>query len=185
MVSGSFPSNSHLSATFSILLRFGEYLGLVEATLAVTKKWLAIRAERYIFMSAKNIPSSQYYIIYSAPFGWPAPLYSPPKRCDQHQPKTCVGSVLGKPPRIAGTSTTICTRFISRAASLCTNLDGNLDVNLCPTLTAHSEPLPLSEVVHSNNPHLHNSFGMKPAFGPVFCHRFVSNYCVSPHDFCF
>ena len=45
----------------------------------------------YIFMRSKNMLSSQYYIIYSPPFGWSAPLYSPPKRCEQNQPKTgCV-----------------------------------------------------------------------------------------------
>jgi len=61
-------------------------------TLAALKKWLAIQTARYIFMSAKNMPSSQHYIIHSPPFGWPAPLYFPPKRCEQHQPKTgCVG----------------------------------------------------------------------------------------------
>jgi len=102
----------------------------------------------YIFMRAKNMPSSQYYIIYSLPFGWPAPLYSPPKRCEQHQTKTgCVVEVLGKPHLIAGASTTICTRFISRAAPLCTNLDGNLR----PTLTAHSEPLPFSELAETGS----------------------------------
>jgi len=50
-------------------------------------------------------------------------------------------------PLIAGASTTICTRFISRAAPLCTNLDGNL----CPTLTAHSEPLPFSELAETGS----------------------------------
>jgi len=55
--------------------------------------------------------------------------------------------VLGKLPLIAGASTTICARFISRAAPLCTNLDGNL----CPTLTAHSEPLPFSELAETGS----------------------------------
>jgi len=112
------------------------------------------------------MPSSQYYIIYSPPFGWSAPLYSPPKRCEQHQPKTgCVGEVLGNPPLIAGASTTIGTRFISRAAPLCTNLDGNL----CPTLTAHSEPLLFSELAETGSRQIihtsqySNSFGMSSA----------------------
>jgi len=110
--------------------------------------WLTIRMARYIFMRSKNMPSSQYCIIYSPLFGWSAPLYSPPKRCEQHQPKTgCVDQVLGKPPLIAGASTTICTRYISRAAPLCTNLDGNL----CPTLTAHPEPLPSSELAETGS----------------------------------
>jgi len=101
---------------------------------AVTEKWLSIRTARYIFMSVKNMPSSQHNIIYSPPIGCSAPLYSPPKRCEQHHPKTgCVGWVFGKPPLIADASTTICTRFISRAAPLCPNLD----CNLCPILTAH------------------------------------------------
>jgi len=55
--------------------------------------------------------------------------------------------VLGKPPLIDGASTTICTRFNSRAAPLCPNLDGNL----CPTLTAHSEPLPFSELAETGS----------------------------------
>jgi len=76
-----------LKATFP-----SSYLGLVEATLAAKKKWLRIRTARYIFMSVKNMPSSQHYIMYSPLIGCAAPLYSPPKRCEQHQPKTgCVG----------------------------------------------------------------------------------------------
>jgi len=79
--------NMLLKATFTSL-----YLGLVEVTSAVTKKWLTIRMARYIFMSVKNMPSSQHYIIYSPPIGWSVPLYSPPKRCEQYQTKTgCVG----------------------------------------------------------------------------------------------
>ena len=78
--------NMLLKATFP-----SSYLGLVEATPAATKKWLRIRTARYIFMSVKNMPSSQHNIIYSPPIGCAAPLYSPPKRCEQHQPKTgCV-----------------------------------------------------------------------------------------------
>jgi len=53
------------------------------------------------------------------------------------QPETgSDGSMFRKPPLIADASTTICTRPNSRAAPLCPNLD----CNLCPTLTAHSEP---------------------------------------------
>jgi len=44
----------------------------------------------------------------------------------------------------------ICTRFNSRAAPLCTNLDGNL----CPTLTAHLEPLPFSELAETGSRHI-------------------------------
>ena len=55
--------------------------------------------------------------------------------------------MLGKPPLVAGASTTICAIFISRAAPLCTNLDGNL----CPTLTAHSEPLPFPELAETGS----------------------------------
>jgi len=79
--------NMLLKATFkrSFWVLFG-------VTSAVTKKWLTIRMARYVFMRSKNMPSSQYYIIYSPPFGWSAPLYSPPKRCEQHQSKPgCVG----------------------------------------------------------------------------------------------
>jgi len=68
------------------------FWGWFGATSTAIKKGLAIRTARYIFMSAKNMPSSQHNISYSPPFGWPAPLYSPSKRCEQHQPKTgCVG----------------------------------------------------------------------------------------------
>jgi len=55
--------------------------------------------------------------------------------------------VLGNPPPIVGASTTICTRFNSRAALLCPDLDGNL----CPTLTAHPEPLPFSELAETRS----------------------------------
>jgi len=132
-----------LKATFkrSFWVLFG-------VTTVVTKKWLTIRMARYIFMRAKNMSSSQYCIIHSPPFGWSDPLYSPPKRCEQHQLKTgCVSQVLDNPPLIASDSTTICTRFISRAAQLCTNLDGNLYT----TLTAHSEPLPFSELAETRS----------------------------------
>jgi len=79
--------NMLLKATFP-----SSYLVLVEATSAVTKKWLRIRTARYIFMSVKSTPSSQHYMIYNPPIGCAAPHYSPPKRCEQHQPKTgCVG----------------------------------------------------------------------------------------------
>jgi len=59
---------------------------------------------------------------------------------------------------IASASTTICTRFNSRAAPLCLNLNGNL----CPTLKAHTEPLPFSELVETRNPLLNKRFGMNP-----------------------
>ena len=78
--------------------------------------------------------------------GGAAPLHSPRKTLRQRQPKKgSVGLVLGKPPLIADTSSTICTRFNSRTAPLCPNLD----CNLCPTLTAHSEPLPFSELAET------------------------------------
>ena len=57
--------NMLLKATFP-----SSYYGLVEATPAATKKWLSIRTARYIFMSVKNMPSSQHYIIYSPAFGF-------------------------------------------------------------------------------------------------------------------
>ena len=67
--------------------------------------------------------------------------------------------VLGKPPVIANTSRTICTLFISRVAPLC----WKLDCNLCPTLTAHSEPLPFSELaetrVQASCPYLRRVLG--------------------------
>jgi len=47
--------NMRLKATFP-----SSYLGLVEVTSAVTKKWLTIRTARYVFMSVKNMPSSQH-----------------------------------------------------------------------------------------------------------------------------
>jgi len=124
---------------------------LFGVTSAVTKKCLSIRTARYIFMSVKNMQSSQHYIIYSPPIGCSDPLYSPPKRCEPHQPKTgCVCWVFDKPPLIADASTTICTGFISRAAPLCPNLD----CNLCPTLTAHSDPLPFSELAETRSRHI-------------------------------
>ena len=61
------------------------------------KKRLSIRMARYIFMRSKNMPSSQYYIIYSPPFGWSAPLYSPPKRCEQHQKQAVSAKCLANP----------------------------------------------------------------------------------------
>ena len=56
--------NMLLKATFkrSFWVLFG-------VTSAVTKKWLTIRMARYIFMRSKNMPSSQYCIIYSPPIG--------------------------------------------------------------------------------------------------------------------
>jgi len=130
--------NMLLKATFP-----SSYLWLVEATPAAKKKWLSIRTARYIFMSVKNMPSSQHYIIYGPPFRWTAPLYTLPKRCEHQQPKTgCVGRVFGKPPLITDASTTICTRFHSRAAPLCPNLD----CNRCPTLTAHWKTMQFSEL---------------------------------------
>jgi len=83
--------NMLLKATFK-----GSFWVLFGVTSAVTKKWLAIRMALYIFMRTKNKISSQYFIIYSPPFGWPAPLYSPPKRCEQYQAKTgCVAELCG------------------------------------------------------------------------------------------
>ena len=164
-----------LKATFP-----SSYLGLVEATSAVTKKWLSIRTARYIFMSVKNMPSSQHYIIYSPPFRWTAPLYTLPKRCEQQQPKTgCVGRVFGKPPLITDASTTICTRFICRAAPLCTNLDGNLCPHPYSPLRAPAFFRISRNRVQAKNPHLNKSFGMKTESGkmangfsvdPLGCH---------------
>ena len=52
-----------------------------------------------------------------------------------------------KPPLIAEASTIICTRPNSRAAPLCPNLD----CSLCPTLTAHSEPIHFSEIAETGS----------------------------------
>jgi len=51
------------------------------------------------------------------------------------------GEIL-KPPLFPHASTTICSRPNSRAPPLCPNLDGNF----CPTLAAHSKPLPFWEL---------------------------------------
>ena len=85
-----------------------------------------------------------------------------PQTLRPRQPKTGSNcSVLGKPPLIADTSTTICTRPNSRAAPLCPNLDGNL----CPTLTAHLEPLPFFRISRNPGPGKisisQKSFGIK------------------------
>jgi len=83
--------NMLLKATFK-----RSFWVLFEVTSTVTKKCLSIQTAHYIFMSVKNMPSSQHYIIYSPPIGCSAPLYSPPKLCQQHQPKTgCVAELSG------------------------------------------------------------------------------------------
>jgi len=148
-----------LKATFkrSFWVLFG-------VTSAVTKKWLAIRMARYIFMSAKNMPSSQYYIIYSPPLGWPAPLYSAPKRCEQHQPKNrlCRLSAWQTPQTPPN-----CWRFHDNLYQI--HFSG------CSALhesRRQSPPHPYSSLrapaffrisrnrVQANNPHLNKSFGM-------------------------
>ena len=62
-------------------------------------------------------------------------------------------------PLIGDASTTICTRSNFRAAPLFPNLD----CNLCPTLTAHWEPMPCSELaetrVQASNPYLTRVLG--------------------------
>jgi len=86
--------------------------------------------------STHQILKFAYVFIHAV--GWPASLYSPPKRCKQHQPKTgFVGSVLGKPPLIAGASTTDSILGLPHSARISKALSA-------PTLTAHSEPCPTS-----------------------------------------
>jgi len=55
--------------------------------------------------------------------------------------------VLGKPPLIVDTSTTICTRPDFRDDPLFPNLD----YNLCPTLTTQSESLSFSELAETRS----------------------------------
>ena len=139
-----------LKATFQ-----RSFWGWFRATSTATKRGLASWTACYNFMSTKNMPLFQECIIYSPPFGWPDPFHSPPKRCNSASQKIgSVGQVFRKPSLIADASTTICTRPNSRAAPLCPNLDGNL----CPTLTAHWEPLYFWELaetrVQASNPYL-------------------------------
>ena len=128
-----------LKATFP-----SSYLGLVEAKSAVVQKWMFFRKACYKFKSDKNTLLPQQYIIYSKPFRRTVHASSPSKRCDHASQKH---QVLGKPPLIPDTSTTICTRFNSRTAPLCPNLD----CNLWPTLTAYSKPLPFSELAETRS----------------------------------
>ena len=74
--------NMLLKATFP-----SSYLGLVEATSAAKKKWVLFGTAYYKFMSAKNIPLSQQYIIYSTPFRRAVHACSLSKRCDHASQK--------------------------------------------------------------------------------------------------
>jgi len=86
--------NMLLKATFP-----SSYLGLVEATSAVMKKWLSSRTARYNFVSVENTSLSQECVIYSPPFEWTAPPHSPPKRCDSASQKQAkAAKCLAKPP---------------------------------------------------------------------------------------
>jgi len=132
-----------LKATFP-----SSYLGLVEATPPAKKKWVLFGAACYKFISVKNTPLPQQYVIYSTPFRRAVHAYSLSKRCDHASQKQAqTAQVLGKPPLISDTSTTICTIPNFRAAPLFLNLD----CNLCPTLTAHSKPLPFSALAETQS----------------------------------
>jgi len=74
-------------------------------------------------------------------------MYKISFRCVRKKHKHFGGQVFGKPSLIPDASTTICTRPNSRASPLCPNLDGNL----CPTLTAHWEPIHFSELAETGS----------------------------------
>jgi len=74
--------NMLLKATFP-----SSYLGLVEATLAVMKKWVFFGTACYKFMTVKNTPLPQQHIFYSTPFRRTVHAYSPSKRCDHASQK--------------------------------------------------------------------------------------------------
>jgi len=71
-----------LKATFP-----SSYLGLVEATSAAKKKWVLFGTAYYKFMSVKNTPLRQQYIIYITPFRRAVHAYSLSKRCDHASQK--------------------------------------------------------------------------------------------------
>jgi len=71
-----------LKATFP-----SSYLGLVEATPAAKKKWVFFGTACYKFMSVKNTPLPQQYIIDSTPFRRTVHACSPSKRCDRASQK--------------------------------------------------------------------------------------------------
>jgi len=121
--------------------------------------------QRDIISWVQNTSLSQEYIIYSPPFEWTAPPHSPGKTLRQRQPKPdWCGWVFGKPSLIFDASTTICTRPNSRGAPLFPNLN----CNFCPTLTAHSELTPFSELaesrVQASNPYLIRVLGWRRQF---------------------
>jgi len=83
-----------LKATFP-----SSYFGLVEATPAAKKKWVFFGTACYKFMSVKNIPKPQQYIIFSTPFRRTVHAYIPSKRCDyasqkQAQTAKCLANPL-------------------------------------------------------------------------------------------
>jgi len=121
------------------------YRGLVEATLAALKKWLFNRTACDNFVSVKNTSLSQ---IDSSSFGWATTPYSPAKRSDSASQKQAdTAECFGNPPLIHEVSTMICTRPRFRAAPLFPYLD----YNLCPTLTAHWEPIHFSELAETGS----------------------------------
>jgi len=71
-----------LKATFP-----SSYFGLVEATPPAKKKWVLFGTACYKFMSVKNTPLPQQYIIYSTPFRRAVHAYSLLKRCDHASQK--------------------------------------------------------------------------------------------------
>jgi len=154
-----------LKATFQ-----HSFCGWFGATSAVNKKWLSSRSACHTFVSVKNKSLSQECIIYSPPFEWTAPPHSPRKTLRQRQPKSdWCGQVFENPSLIFDASTTICTRPNSRAAPLFPNLN----CNLCPTLTAHSEVTPFSEFaetrVQAINPYLIRVLGWMCSAVPHVC----------------
>jgi len=132
-----------LNATFP-----SSYLGLVEATPPAKKKWVLFGTACYKFMSVKNTSLPQQYVIYSTPFRRALHAYGLSKCCDHASQKQAqTAQVLGKPPLISDTSTTIFTRHDFRAAPLFPNLN----CNLCPTLPAHSNFLPFSALAETRS----------------------------------
>jgi len=61
----------------------GRALATHKFRVTVTKKWLSSRLACYNFVSVKNTPLSQAYLIFSPPFEWTAPPHSPRKTLRQ------------------------------------------------------------------------------------------------------
>ena len=140
--------NMLLKATFQ-----HSFWGWFGTTSAVTKNFLSSRSAYYNFVSVENTSLSQECMIYSPPFEWTAPPIVSEKRCDStSQNQTDAAQCWGNPNFRRFHDN--CTRPNSRAAPLFLNLN----YNLCPTLTAHSELTPFSELaktrVQASNPYL-------------------------------